>query len=152
MLEEIQRKLHDDSVLRIIMAYCEEGRPGYEHSTIDFDIRPFWQIRDELLVRQCLLMRGIRLVFPTVLRAEMMQRIHKGHQGILNCRERVRRSIWWPRINLETEDLVKSCSVCVKNKHDQAEPLRPTQFPDRPWKMIGTDLFHLNKGQLLTCC
>lgn len=131
------------------MKYCEEGWPGYEHPSIDVVTRPFWQIREELSLCQGLLMRGNRLVIPTVLRAEMLQRIHEGHQGILKCRERVRSSIWWPGINRETEDLVKSCPVCVKNRHDQAEPLRPTKFPDRPWKMLGTDLFHLKKDNYL---
>lgn len=99
LLEEIRRKLHEDSVLRIIMKYCEEGWPGYEHPSINIVTRPFWQIREELSVCQVLLMRGNRLVIPTVLRAEMLQRINEGHQGILKCRERVRSSIWWPGIN-----------------------------------------------------
>ncbi|XP_062590681.1 uncharacterized protein K02A2.6-like [Saccostrea cucullata] len=149
LLEEIRRKLHEDSVLRIIMKYCEEGWPGYEYPSIDLVTRPFWQIREELSICQGLLMRGNRLVIPTVLRAEMLQRIHEGHQGILKCRERVRNSVWWPGINREIEDLVKSCSVCVKNRHDQAEPLRPTKFPDRPWEMLGTDLFHLKNDNYL---
>ena len=47
------------------------------------------------------------------------------------------------------EDLVKSCSVCVKNRPDHAEPLRPTKFPDRPWEMVATDLFHLKNDNYL---
>lgn len=58
LLEEIRRKLHEDSVLRIIMKYCEEGWPGYEHPSINIVTRPFWQIREELSVCQVLLMRG----------------------------------------------------------------------------------------------
>ncbi|XP_048775204.2 uncharacterized protein K02A2.6-like [Ostrea edulis] len=149
LLEEIRRKLHEDSVLRIVMRYCEEGWPGFEKPSINIVTRPFWQIREELSVCQGLLMRGNRLVIPTALRADMLQRIHEGHQGILKCRERVRNFIWWPGINRETEDLVKSCSVCVKNRPDHAEPLRPTKFPDRPWEMLATDLFHLKNDNYL---
>lgn len=44
---------------------------------------------------------------------------------------------------------MRNCSVCVKNRPDQSEPLRQTKFPDRPWKMLGTDLFHLKKDNYL---
>ena len=27
---------------------------------------------------------------------------------------------------------------------DHAEPLKPIEFPTRPWQRIGADLFHLN--------
>lgn len=37
----------------------------------------------------------------------------------------------------------------MKNRPDQSEPLRQTKFPDRPWKMLGTDLFHLKKDNYL---
>ena len=41
LLEDIRRKLHEDSVLSIIMKYCEEGWPGYEKPSIDLVTRPY---------------------------------------------------------------------------------------------------------------
>lgn len=43
-LEEIckKKKLYEDSVLRIIMKYCEEGWFGYEYLLINIVICFFW--------------------------------------------------------------------------------------------------------------
>lgn len=148
-LNDIRKSTKDDSVLSIIVGYCENGWPGFERSSINIATRPYWQIRDELTVCQGLLMKGSRLVIPTNLRAELLQKIHDGHQGIVKCRTRARNSIWWPGINREIENLVKNCTVCVKHRSDHAEPLRPTEFPERPWQMLGSDLFQMKGANYL---
>ncbi|XP_021340087.1 uncharacterized protein K02A2.6-like [Mizuhopecten yessoensis] len=148
-LDDIRRCIHDDSVLSIIVEYCLSGWPGFENPAINIATRPYWQIREELTVCQGLLMRGTRLIIPTTLRAELLQKIHEGHQGIVKCRERARNSIWWPGINREIENLVTNCTVCIKYRSDHAEPLRPTEFPERPWQMVGSDLFHLKDANYL---
>ena len=38
----------------------------------------------------------------------------------------------------------ENCKVCAKYRQQRAEPLMPTPFPERPWQMIGTDLFELD--------
>ncbi|KAL5004391.1 hypothetical protein ScPMuIL_017847 [Solemya velum] len=143
-LEELRKAIHKDSVLlSVITKYCQEGWPGFEKPSINVVTRPYWQIREEITLCQELLMRGNRLIIPTYLRAEILQRIHEGHQGIVKCCERARNSVWWPRINREIEDLVRNCTICVKQKADHAEPLRPTPFPERPWQKVGSDLFQI---------
>lgn len=44
------------------------------------------------------------------------------------------------------EEMVGQCVECRVNSNKSNEPLRPTATPDRPWQMLGTDLFHF-KGQ-----
>ncbi|KAL5017541.1 hypothetical protein ScPMuIL_007130 [Solemya velum] len=145
-LEELRKAIHEDSVLSVITKYCQEGWPGFEKPSINVVTRPYWQIREEITLCQGLLMRGNRLIIPTYLRAEILQRIHEGHQGIVKCCERARNSVWWPRINREIEDLVRNCTICVKQKADHAEPLRPTPFPERPWQKVGSDLFQIKNA------
>lgn len=145
-LEELRKAIHEDSVLSVITKYCQEGWPGFEKPSINVVTRPYWQIREEITLCQGLLMRGNRLIIPTYLRAEILQRIHEGHQGIVKYCERARNSVWWPRINREIEDLVRNCTICVKQKADHAEPLRPTPFPERPWQKVGSDLFQIKNA------
>ena len=45
--------------------------------------------------------------------------------------------------------MVRSCQKCIKQLKDHAEPLKPTEFPTRPWQRIGADLFQLNGANYL---
>ncbi|XP_033725165.1 uncharacterized protein K02A2.6-like [Pecten maximus] len=141
-LNEIRMKLQEDSICRIIMNYCQDGWPGYEHPTITVSTRPYWLLREELSVCHGLLMRGSRLVIPSSMRAEILQKLHEGHQGIVKCRERAKNLVWWPGLSREIEDVVKNCSSCLKHRRERPEPLKPTDFPDRPWQQLGSDLFY----------
>ncbi|XP_060064739.1 uncharacterized protein K02A2.6-like [Ylistrum balloti] len=87
-------------------------------------------------------MRGSRLVIPSSMRAEVLQKLHEGHQGIVKCRERAKNSVWWPGLSREIEDIVKTCPSCLKHRIERPEPLMPTDFPDRPWQKLGSDLFY----------
>ena len=90
-------------------------------------------------------MRGSRIVIPTALRLEMLDKIHTGHQGITKCRERARHSIWWPGLSKQLEELVKACPQCCRAQNQRAEPLIPSSLPELPWQRVGTDLFEWRK-------
>ena len=47
----------------------------------------------EISVENGLLMRGCRIVIPSELQQEMLNKIHDGHLGITKCRARARQSI-----------------------------------------------------------
>ena len=86
-------------------------------------------------------MRNNRLVIPSSLRHDMLDRLHTGHQGITKCRRRAQQSVWWPGLSKQLEDLVTNCAECCKNRSQNAEPLIPTSFPKLPWQKVGSDLF-----------
>ena len=75
------------------------------------------------------------------MQAEMLQRIHSGHQGITKCFERAKQSIWWPGISKQIKEMIHKCLICCQQLTQQAEPLLPTVFPDYPWQKVGADLF-----------
>ena len=68
---------------------------------------------------------------PKALRKEILEKIHKGHQGILQCRLRVSESVWWPGASVEVEQFIKSCPVCQKTTVPAREPLIPSTLPGR---------------------
>ena len=43
------------------------------------------------------------------------------------------------------EGKVKSCITCRKFNYVPPEPILPTNFPDKPWQHVATDLFEYNK-------
>ena len=73
----------------------------------------------------------------------MLKRIHEGHIGIKKCKARARDVMYWPRINVEIEDFISKCSVCLQhsNRH-QKEQIILHDIPSSARDKVGTDLFH----------
>ena len=91
-------------------------------------------------------MKDDRVIIPSALRPDVLDKIHTGHQGIQKCRERAKRGVWWPNLSKQIEDLVRECPTCIRTKTNRAEPMIPPQLPGRPFQKVGTDLFEW-KGQ-----
>ena len=123
------------------MEYCKSNWP--QKHLIEPEMIPYWKLRSSLTLHDNLLLFNDRIVIPTSMQKDMLQRIHEGHQGIERCRVRARTSVWWPNINKEVTEIVQKCPECVKTARQRKEPLITTPLPDWPWKTIGTDLFEL---------
>ena len=79
------------------------------------------------------------------MRLDVLDKIHEGHQGIQKCRERAKQSVWWPGISRHIQEMVEQCSTCAYQRRQHAQPLIPTEFPERPFQMVAVDLFELRK-------
>ncbi len=88
-----------------------------------------------------LVIKGSRIVVPRVMRKEILEKIHKGHQGLTKSRERAKESVRWSGISTEQKNAVMSCQTCRELRNtQQKEPLISTPLPERPWKRIAVDL------------
>ena len=87
---------------------------------------------------------GDRLIVPASKRSSVLQLIHEGHMGIERCKARARLCVYWPHINDDIENTVKSCTVCNKFGNSlHKEPMIPHQLPNRPWEEVSADYFTL---------
>ena len=68
-------------------------------------LKPYWQARSDLNING-LLLKGDIIVIPAEMRPEMLECIHKGHQGISNCREHAKRCTLWPGLSKKIKELV----------------------------------------------
>ena len=82
-LQRIVEAQEEDPVCRQIKTYCSEGWPD-KHSVNDA-MKTYWSSRGELTVVQNILLKGIRIVIPSSMRLEILDKIHEGHQGIVKC-------------------------------------------------------------------
>ena len=85
-----------------------------------------------------------RAVVPTALRPQILQVLHKAHQGVSTMNLRSQQSVWWPNISANIETIRASCAVCRQNAPSQ-QPLPPTQppVPEHPFQLVRTDYFQL---------
>ncbi|UYV77590.1 K02A2.6-like, partial [Cordylochernes scorpioides] len=129
-----------EPTLQNVAFYSKNGWPAKcQLSPLE---RSFYDVRDEIGEENGLLMRGLRVIIPSNMRKDVLNRIHAGHQGITKCRARAKDHVWWPGIGQEIQDMVKTCEKCIENQPLKHEPLIPNDFPERPWQKVGMDLFH----------
>ena len=100
--------------------------------------------QDFLRARTSKDLKGPRLIIPSSIRLEILDRIHDGHQGIVKCRRRTKDSVWWPRLGKQLEEMVTNCCKCIEHRKPNSEPMILSAVPERPWQVLGTDFFSLN--------
>ena len=91
-LAEIRGKTPKDVNLQAAMQHTINGWP---ENKVDVQLaaRDLFVLRNELSVRDGLLIRGDIIVFPFSMRGEILERIHEGHLGIVKCRERAKQCV-----------------------------------------------------------
>ena len=147
-LSQLRDSQRHDEVCAKVRKCCVEGWPKYLSST-DTLLRPYWEVQDELTMVDDLLLRGTRIVVPSSERLDILEKIHTGHLGIVKCRARANRSVWWPGMSTLIEEMVNRCSICKELRPLKREPLLPTAWPEHPWEMLGSDLFEYRGNNYL---
>lgn len=76
--------------------------------------------------------------------------LHKSHLGIVKTKSLARSYIWWPGLDKEIEDMIKSCMSCqmtqVSPEKANLIPWNPTT---KPWSRIHIDFAGPIHGQFL---
>jgi len=65
-----------------------------------------------------------------------------GHTGRDKTLDRVRRRFWWPRMDLDVAEWVKTCVICQQTQPRQGYPmglLQPHRVPSRLWEVVSID-------------
>ena len=90
-----------------------------------------------------------RVYVPNVnqLRAQILNEYHgiplSGHLGIHKTYEKVRRHWYWPRLQNDVVEYVRSCPTCQQTKPDNRKPIglmQPLPIPERRWQQVTIDL------------
>lgn len=132
---EIEVESESDSELREIRDHMLDGQ---WHKTKYTEYLP---VRNELSSIGHLVLRGTRIVVPTVLRGRVLQLAHEGHPGIVGMKQRLRSKVWWPGIDKAVENYCKSCHGCqLVGKATKPEPMVRTELPTMPWQHLALDL------------
>lgn len=60
----------------------------------------------------------------------------------IGCLRRARECVYWPGMNSEIKDLVSKCDTCrTYEPSQQKETLISHETPNRPWSVVGVNLF-----------
>lgn len=90
--EAIRAATMADSNLQIVLKYIRSGWPNYVDK-VPVAVRQFFPFNNELSEHNGILTRGNCTLNPDVLRADILNRLYDGQQGLTKCKERANTSV-----------------------------------------------------------
>ena len=135
---QIRNWTDQDVILSKIKGWIQRGWP--DEQPRDKELHPYYRKRYDLTVENGCTVWGSRVVVPPKGRNRTMQMLHQGHPGIDRMKRLVRGYMWWPGVDLELEECVKTCATCQTNrKTPPVIPLHPWAWPNKPWIRVHID-------------
>ena len=108
--------------------------------TTDEQLQPYQRHKDELSVHTGCVLLGSRVVVPPAGHKQVMEELHQGYPGINRMKGLARGFVWWPGMDQQLENMVKSCPSCqVNQKSPAVAPLHPWEWPQHPWARLHVD-------------
>lgn len=143
---QIKNEIESDANLKKIKEFCKSGWPNNKKNCPE-NLRYYYRLKDDIFIDDDLLFYNDRLIIPTKMREEIINKLHEPHFGITKTIQRAANSVYWPNINNEIENLINNCTVCQMNASKNInEPMIPHEIPKRPFVKIGCDILEF-KGK-----
>ena len=103
-------------------------------------MQPYFVRRTEITVLDGCLLWGSRAVVPPAGRSLIMNELHDIKNEVSRMKSLARSFVWWPNIDSDIEEKVKSCAQCQQHQNVPSKaPLHPWQWPERPWCRLHID-------------
>lgn len=104
------------------------------------DLSRFFAVRDELCVKDGILLKGGRAVIPRSLHDKALRVAHEGHPLAAKLKTILRERVWWPGMPGDAEKWVKACQSCAVNgRPEKPTPMQRTVIPNTAWETIALD-------------
>lgn len=91
-MESIKMATAADSELQSVIQLVRRGWPEYS-GNVPLKVRAYMKVKNELSEAEGLLIRGSRIIIPQSPRADILKKIHDGHQALTKCRDRANSSV-----------------------------------------------------------
>ena len=104
-----------DPVLSQVLQLVLQGWPsGVEEEALN----PYFIRREELSVHAGCLLWEARVIVPPQGREELLNILHDTHPVRVKMRSLARSYVWWPKMDTNLEEKVKSCATCQSYQKD----------------------------------
>lgn len=144
----LQEETKCDPVLSQLSELVNNGWPE-SMQDLPESVQPYWCFRDELAIMDGLVMKGSRVIVPSASRADTLQRLHDGHQGVSATLQRARRTVYWPKMQEDITSLIQHCTEC--QIHGNKKPRSPERqvSATKPMEILGCDLMDFQGQPIL---
>ncbi|XP_062551039.1 uncharacterized protein K02A2.6-like [Armigeres subalbatus] len=137
----IAAETRQDRTLQEVMKFMQHGWPIDVKSLSGTpEAHQFFLRRESLYCARDVLMYINRVVVPKTLQQKVIQQLHRGHPGIDRMRSLARSYVYWPNIDEQITDLVRTCQQCASvAKSDPKTKLQSWPIPEKPWQRVHVD-------------
>ena len=97
----------------ILTQVCQYVLEGWASIGMKEDLCVFHQQEDYLSTDPGCVLWGTRVLIPGSLQACLLNELCNIHPGIVKMKLPECSYIWWPKLNQDTEEMVKSCRNCA---------------------------------------
>ena len=106
------------------------------------ELREYAGYRSELSVLDGVVVFRGQVVVPRVLRREVLDALHRAHQGVSGMALRAGERVWWPGITADLQRVRDMCGKCIANTPSQPPaPPKPLPRPKYPFELMAADYF-----------
>ncbi|XP_043266601.1 uncharacterized protein K02A2.6-like [Venturia canescens] len=139
------KKTESDRTLNKVKNFVCNGWP----EKVDESLRKYKAKENELTVENGCLMWGYRVIIPEDLRKNLLKELHDSHLGVVKMKSVARSYIWWPGIDNEIENVVKSCEWCLEAADNPPKAaLHSWKWPDGPNIRLHADFLGPIDGKM----
>jgi len=106
-LLKIKTETRKDKIIIKVYSWIEEGWP----EKVEFEYKGYFIRKSELNIEKGVIMWCYRVIIPDKLRIFLLKEIHSTHAGIAKMKAVTRSYFWWPGLDKDIENYVKSCDL-----------------------------------------
>lgn len=141
----IKEYTSSDSTLGKVIRYVKNGWP----KRVEDSLKPYFRESTKLHIVDDCLLHGYRVVIPKSMQQTVLNELHVSHMGIVKTKSLARSYVWWPTMNLDIENVIKSCNSCLILRDEPNKAiLEPWKWPNEPWYRIHIDYCGPIKGKM----
>ncbi|KRY28532.1 Uncharacterized protein T01_15817 [Trichinella spiralis] len=131
--KDIARITAKDLILTRVLSWAWRG---WLKSVSDERLKPYVTRQHEISIHNGCLLWGSRVIIPLQARHKILKELHIGHPGIVRMKALARSYVWWPKMDSEIENLVRTCELCQQSRAS------PPHAPVHKWESPRTPCTH----------
>ena len=115
-------------------------RNGWSRESLAPELKAFYIRKNELSTEEGCILWGNRVVVPPAGQQIVLKELHEAHPGMSTMKGIARSYVWWPNLDKDIEEMVKTCEICQQNRNRPSEaPLHVWPYPDKAWDRVHID-------------
>ena len=137
--KEIEMATSDDEILKLVKEFTSTGWPSSIEKIKKLQLISYYNNRHSISNFSGCLMRGTQVIIPQQLRQRVLQMLHQNHLGVVKTKQLARAHCWWPKIEEDIVDMIRTCSTCSQLQNMPKREFKEWPEPTGVWSRIHID-------------